>query len=560
MTDSAPSSIRPAILAVDDEPEVLASIVRDLRDRYSDRYRVLRAASGAEALDALREARLRGMPVALILSDQRMPELDGVSMIGEARRLHPDAKAVLLTAYADTDVAIKAINTVRLDYYIVKPWHPPEERLYPVIDDLLFDWSSAHVPRFTGVRVVGHRWAPDTHVTRDFLARYQVPYEFLDVETNPEARRVLDSAGGDGEVAGLPLVVLPDGSALRDPSVADLAQALGLRTRVESETYDVAIVGGGPAGLAAAVYAASEGLRAVVVERDAPGGQAGQSSLIENYLGFPAGLSGADLARRAAVQAKRFGATVIAPASVASLEVCDPYRVIHLSDGQAIAAQAVVIASGVTYRRLDVPGSEKLTNAGIYYGAGTADAPNCRGEDIAIVGGANSAGQAALNFAKYARTVTVIVRADSLSKGMSAYLVDRIAKNPTIVVRTGTEVVRCEGDERLVAAHVRDNATGDVERLDITSLYAFIGAGPCTDWLDGTVDRDDHGFVLTGADLGDRTFPTASGAHRDPFLLESSIAGVFAVGDVRHRSMKRVASAVGEGSTAVSFIHQYLDR
>ena len=560
MTDTAFDSLRPVILAVDDEPEVLASIARDLRARYSDRYRVMRAGSGAEALETLKEARTRNMPVALIISDQRMPELDGVSMIEQAKALHPDAKAVLLTAYADTDVAIKAINTVRLDFYIVKPWDPPEERLYPVLDDLLETWADGYVRPFTGVRVVGHRWAPDTHVTRDFLARYQVPYEFLDIETHAEARRVLQAVDGDGAAEALPLVVLPGGATLRDPSVNELAEALGLRARPDTASYDVAIVGAGPAGLAAAVYAATEGLSAVVVERDAPGGQAGQSSLIENYLGFPAGLSGADLARRAAVQAKRFGTTVIAPASVASLEVCDPYRVLHLTDGEAIAAQAVVVASGVTYHRLAVPGAAELTNAGVYYGAGTADAPNCSGEDIAIVGGANSAGQAALNFAKFARKVTLLVRAASLGKGMSAYLVDRIEKHPVIEVRTDTEIVRCEGSAHLEAVEFRDNATGDVDRLAITSLYVFIGAGPCTDWLDSSVERDAHGFVLTGADLGERTFRTAAGISRDPFLLETSVPGVFAVGDVRHRSLKRVASAVGEGSTAVSFIHQYLDR
>jgi thioredoxin reductase (NADPH) len=564
MTDVAAVASRPVILAVDDDPDVLRAVDRDLRRRYTDAYRVLRAGSGPEALETLREARTRNLPVALILSDQRMPGMDGVTMLGEARELYPDTKEVLLTAYADTDAAIAAINNVHLDYYILKPWDPPEERMYPILDDLLDDWNAGYTPAFTGVRIVGHRWAPDSHLARDFLARYQVPYQWLDVETNPEARRVLEAAGAsapealDGSM--LPLVVLPDGTTLGHPSVAELANALGLTTRPETPSYDVVIVGAGPAGLAAAVYAASEGLHVAVVESVAPGGQAGQSSRIENYLGFPSGLSGADLMRRALVQARRFGADVIAPVTVSSLEVCDPYRVIHLDGGDALTAQAVVVASGVTYHRLEVPGAVELTNAGVYYGATPADAVGCAGEEVAVVGGANSAGQAALHFARYASRVHMLVRAGSLGKGMSAYLVDRIENHPGITVRTTTEVVRCEGTDHLTGIEVRNNATSEAERLTVTSLFVFIGAGPSTEWLDGVLDRDDHGFLLTGSDLTDRSFPTAAGAQRDPYLLETSIAGVFAVGDVRHRSMKRVASAVGEGSTAVSFIHQYLER
>jgi thioredoxin reductase (NADPH) len=561
---AATTAARPVVLAVDDDPDVLRAVDRDLRRRYADRYRVLRAGGGEEAVDALREARTRNLPVALIVSDQRMPGMDGVALLREARELFPDAKMVLLTAYADTDAAIAAINDVHLDYYILKPWDPPEERLYPILDDLLDDWNAGYRPPFTGVRVVGHRWAPDSHITRDFLGRYQVPYQWLDVETNPEAQRVLDAAGVgepqalDGSM--LPLVVLPDGQTLRHPSVAELAAALGLGRRSETPSYDVVIVGGGPAGLAAAVYAASEGLRSAVVESVAPGGQAGQSSRIENYLGFPSGLSGADLMRRALVQAQRFGADVIAPVTVASLEVCDPYRVVHLDGGEKLTAQAVVVASGVTYRRLDVPGAEELTNAGVYYGSTPADAVGCTGEEVAVVGGANSAGQAALHFARFASRVHLLVRADSLGKGMSAYLVDRIENHPGITVRTCTEVARCEGTERLEAIELRDNVSGALERLLVSSLFVFIGAGPSTEWLDGVVDLDDRGFILTGPDLTGRSFRTAANVARDPFLLETSIPGVFAVGDVRHRSMKRVASAVGEGSTAVSFIHQYLER
>ena len=569
MSETAPAPARPLILAVDDDPDVLRAVDRDLRRRYADRYRIVRAGGAEEGLQTLREARTRNLPVALIVSDQRMPGMDGVSMLGEARTLFPDAKVVLLTAYADTDAAIAAINQVRLDYYILKPWDPPEERMYPILDDLLEDWAGGYVPPFTGVRVVGHRWAPDSHVTRDFLARYLVPYRFLDVEIDPEATQLLEAAAQNGngdqpdaqkQAAMLPLVVLPDGRALHDPSVVELAAALGLRTQVETQVYDVVIVGAGPAGLAAAVYAASEGLRAAVIEQAAPGGQAGQSSRIENYLGFPSGLSGLDLTRRALTQAKRFGADLIAPARVRSIEICDPYRVLHLDDGQRLGAETVVIASGVSYRRLEAPGVDALVNAGVYYGASPLEARATAGEEVAIVGGANSAGQAALNFARFASKVTLLVRGAELGKGMSAYLVDRIEKSANIEVRTGAEVESCEGDARLAAVTVRDRATGAVETLPVSSLFVFIGGDACSDWLDGAVELDDRGFVLTGLDLTGRSFRTRRGEARDPFLLETSIPGVFAVGDVRHHSMKRVASAVGEGSTAVSFIHQYLDR
>jgi thioredoxin reductase (NADPH) len=557
--------VRPVLLAVDDDPDVLRAVDRDLRRRYADRYRVLRAGSGQEGLDTLREARTRNLPVALIVSDQRMPGMDGVAMLREARDLHPDAKVVLLTAYADTDAAIAAINQVRLDYYILKPWDPPEERMYPILDDLLEDWAAGYVAPFTGVRVVGHRWSPDSHVARDFLARYLVPYQWLDVEDDPQAQAVLDAAAEQAppqtdQAGALPLVVLPDGRALRNPSLSELANALGLTTRAETPSYDVVIVGAGPAGLAAAVYAASEGLRTALVEREAPGGQAGQSSRIENYLGFPSGLSGADLTRRALVQARRFGAELIAPAEVASLEVCDPYRIVHLDDGQALTAQAVVIASGVSYRRLEAPGVEALTNAGVYYGTSPAEARGTAGEQVAVVGGANSAGQAALSFARYASRVTMLVRGPHLGATMSSYLVERIEQHPAITVRTCAEVHECEGTERLTAVHVRDATTGAIERLEVSSLFVFIGGIACTSWLAGAMELDEGGFVLTGSDLTGRSVRTDSGQARDPYLLETSVPGVFAVGDVRHRSMKRVASAVGEGSTAVSFIHQYLDR
>jgi thioredoxin reductase (NADPH) len=514
-------------------------------------------------MEVLRTARVRNQRIALVLCDQRMPSLTGTDLLGRARALHPDARTVLLAEYGDVGEAIAAINTGSVEYYVLKPWQPAEEKLYPVLDDLLGAWARDSEPAFAGVRVVGHRWSPDSHRVRDFLARYQVPYQWLDVETEPEALRVLDATGHNAQATGevLPLVVLADGTVLEHPSLSDLAAALGLTQTVTTPSYDVVIVGAGPAGLAAAVYAASEGLRAVVVEREGPGGQAGLSARIENYLGFPSGISGAELARRALTQARRFGADFVAPVGADALERNDPYRIVHLADGRHLSAEAMVLACGVAFRLLDVPGAQELTNNGIYYGASTADAPFCAGETVAIVGGGNSAGQAALTFARYATSVTLLLREDSLARGMSAYLVERIEQDPKVAVRTCTDVVECWGSGgRLTGLAVRDNRTGAVEKLEVTLLFVFIGADPATEWLDGVVARDDHGFLLTGADLDMRHFHTASGQHRDPFTLETSVPGVFAAGDARHGSLKRVASAVGEGSTTVALVHQYLDR
>jgi thioredoxin reductase (NADPH) len=514
---------------------------------------------GASAYDLLADARRRNHPVALVLADQRDP---GVDLLARARTLHPEAKCVLLTDLAHVDLAITALDAGYADHHLVGPWQPAEERLYPALDDLLGEWAAGYRPPFAGVRVVGHRWSPDAHQIRDFFARYQVPYQWLEVESQPEARRVLDASGSNSEATGevLPLVILPDGTELRHPSLAQLADALGLVNRSIAHSFDVVIVGAGPAGLAAAVYAASEGLRAAVIDREGPGGQAGLSARIENYLGFPAGIAGAELAARAFVQARRFGAELIAPIWAQRLEVGEQYRVVHLEDGRRLSADAVVIACGVAYRRLDVPGAERLTNRGIYYGAGTADAPFCSGEHVAIVGGGNAAGQAALHFARFARSVTLLVRADSLARGMSAYLVDRIENHPGITVRTNTEVVACDGHTSLETVQVRDLSTGATDTLHVSLLFVFIGAEPSTEWLAGVLERDDHGFLLTGVDLGPRRFPAPADSRRDPFRLETSAPGVFAAGDVRHQSMKRVAAAVGEGSTAVAFIHQYLDR
>jgi thioredoxin reductase (NADPH) len=539
---------------------VLARLHRDLSRRYSDAHVVACTESSAEALGVLRNTRLRNQPVALVLCDVDMPE-GGAELLGRARALHPDTRALLLARYDRVDQAVAAIAAGDADDYVVKPWDPAEERLYPLLDDLLAVWAAGYLPVFTGVRVVGHRWSPDAHAIRDFLARYQVPYQWLDVESEPEAARVLDATGSNSEATGavLPMVVLPDGMVLRNPSLPELARALRLSHTPATTSYDVVVVGAGPAGLAAAVYAASEGLRVAVIDRDGPGGQAGLSARIENYLGFPGGVAGGELARRAVTQARRFGADMISPVPAASLQVGDTYRQVALVDGETVAAEAVILACGVAFRRLDVPGAERLTNRGVYYGAGSADAPFCSGERVAIVGGGNSAGQSALNFARFASSVTLLVREDSLARDMSAYLVERIAGNPAISVRLCSEVAACEGDERLDAVRVRDNRSGNTERLEVSLLFVFIGNDPATSWLQGVLELDGGGFLLTGSDLGERAFPTASG-RRDPYSLETSAPGVFAAGDVRHGSMKRVAAAVGEGSTAVSYVHRYLDR
>jgi thioredoxin reductase (NADPH) len=613
---------KPVLFTIDDDPDVLRALERDLRQHYSDRFRVMRASSGASALGALHQLRERRNAVALMLVDQRMPQMSGVELLEEARPLFPDAKRVLLTAYADTDAAIRAINTAHVDYYLLKPWDPPAEKLYPPLDDLLDDWLASYRPPFEGVRVVGHRWSPRSFEVRDFLARHHVPYQWLDVESEPEARRLAalaanGSGGGNGAgegpragagdggeaaaggtleaaaadvadtaVAGgptaaggstalasapadaavtwtpagrLPVVFFADNSFLVEPSRAQLAERIGLRTRAESRFYDLVIVGGGPAGLAAAVYGASEGLRTLMVERDAPGGQAGTSSRIENYLGFPSGLSGAELARRAVAQAQRFGVEILNPQEATGLRREDPYRIISLSDGSEVSCHALVVATGVSYRKLAVPGIDRLTDAGVYYGAAMTEAISCQGEDVYLVGGANSAGQAAMYFSRYARRVVILVRGDSLSRGMSHYLVDQILQTPNIDVRLHASVVGVHGGETLEAIDVADSQAGTVETLPGRSLFIFIGAEPRTAWLDGVVERDAHGFLLAGGDLvRDGKLPAGWNVDRQPFLLETSVPGVFVAGDVRRGSVKRVASGVGEGSITVSFIHQHL--
>jgi thioredoxin reductase (NADPH) len=548
---------KPAILLVDDDPGVLHAIDRDVRRRYGSDYRILRAGSGAEALEVLKHVRLRNEAVALILTDQRMPQMDGVTLLEQAKELYPDARRVLLTAYADTDVAIQAINSVRLDYYLVKPWDPPEEQLYPVLQDLLDDWRADFRPLFEGVRVIGHRWSPQTHQIKDFLTRNLIPYQWLDIEASAEAGRLLEQV--DLTEKPLPIVLLQDGTILVQPAITQLAEQVGLQTHAGQPFYDLVIVGAGPAGLAAAVYGASEGLRTVLIEREAPGGQAGTSSRIENYLGFPVGLSGADLTRRAVAQARRFGVEVLAPQEVVGLRAEGAYRFLKLGDGSELRSYALVVATGVSYRTLNVPGVERLTGAGIYYGAAMTEAMSCQDTDVFIVGGANSAGQAAMYFSRYARTVTMLVRADSLAKSMSQYLIDEIGRTENIIVRTRTEVQEAHGETSLQALTLTNAETGEPQTVPATALFIFIGAMPCTEWLGDTVQRDKQGFVLTGSDLYVDGKPGRGWTPgRPPFLLETSMPGVFAAGDVRLGSIKRVASGVGEGSIAIQFVHRYL--
>jgi thioredoxin reductase (NADPH) len=552
----------PAIVTVDDEPEVLRAVERDLRRKYGKEYRVLGTDSGHGAMDLLKQLKTRGDSVALMLADQRMPQMSGLEVLGQSMELFPQAKRALLTAYADTNAAIAAINTAKVHYYLLKPWDPPEEKLYPVLDDLLEDWQAEYKPPYNGLRVLGTRWSPASHQLKDFLGRNQVPYQWTDVEAaavDQEVKQLIPNV--DLKTVSLPLVVLQGGEILANPPVDELAARIGLRTRAQTTFYDFVIVGGGPAGLAAAVYGASEGLKTLLLERSAPGGQAGMSSRIENYLGFPSGLTGADLARRAFTQAKRFGAEILSPQEAVSLRVDGPYRFVKLRDGNEISCHALLIASGLSWKRLDIPGIERLQEAGVYYGASMTEASLCSGEDVFVVGGANSAGQAAVYFARFAKSVTMLVRSDSLEKGMSQYLIDQIREVPNIRVETQAEVVEVHGDDHLESITIANHATESIRTESTSALFIFIGAMPCTGWLHGMLPMDERGYLLTGAMLpkdGDR--PKGWTEERDPFIFESIIPGVFAAGDTRHSSIKRVASAVGEGSITVQMVHQYLSK
>jgi thioredoxin reductase (NADPH) len=558
MTTPGGGAARTAMVTVDDDPGVSRAVARDLRRRYGEEHRIVRAESGDTALDALRQMRLRGDEVAVILADYRMPAMNGIEFLERAIELYPLARRVLLTAYADTGAAIDAINVVDLDHYLLKPWDPPEEKLYPVIDSLLSQWQAEDRRPVRVTKVVGHRWSARSSGVRDFLARNQVAYRWYESE-EPDGQRLLAAAGADG--LRLPVVITPDAEVLVEPADSELAGKVGLATTPAQDFYDLVVIGGGPAGLGAAVYGASEGLRTVLVERTATGGQAGQSSRIENYLGFPNGVSGAQLTERARLQAGKFGAEVLTAREVTGLEVNGSGRTVRFSDGTAIGAHTVILATGVSYRQLTAPGVTELTGCGVYYGAALTEAANCKGQDVYIVGGANSAGQAAVHLAKHARSVTLLVRGPSLERSMSHYLIQQIDAIPQISVRTCAEIIAAHGNGHLESLTLRDTATGATQTADAQWLFVFIGAAPLTDWLDGVVVRDERGFVVAGPDLassGQR--PPGWDLDRPPYHLETSVPGVFVAGDARAESAKRVASAVGEGAMAVLLVHRYLEK
>jgi thioredoxin reductase (NADPH) len=548
---------KPIILTVDDEPQVLNAVERDLRRHYGGEYRIVKASSGMEALEAVRQLKGRNAPIALFLADQRMPTMSGTEFLAEARVLYPETRKVLLTAYADTEAAIESINTIGLDHYLMKPWDPPEQTLYPVLDDLLSDWLATVPVPYDGIRVAGTLWSPSCHRVKDFLARNRIPDQWLDIEKDGEAKALVEGLNPEGH--RLPVVFFPDGDVLVEPDSLTLAEKCGLQTQATQPFYDVIIVGAGPAGLGAAVYGASEGLRTLMIDREATGGQAGTSSRIENYLGFPKGLSGADLARRATAQAKRLGAEILTAQEVTGVRVEDPYRFVTLSDGTELGCRALVIATGVSVRTLDVPGVEKLNGAGVYYGAALTEAANYRDQPVFVVGGANSAGQGAMFFSRYASKVTMLVRSSALEKGMSQYLVDQIYNTENIEVLTRTEVVEVKGKDRLEALTTVNKDAGETQTVPAAAVFLFIGAVPHSDLVAGVVERNKAGFILTGQDLirgGHR--PKNWKLKRDPFALETSVPGIFAAGDIRQGAVRRVASAVGQGAIAISLLHQYL--
>ena len=547
----------PIILTVDDEIQVSNAIERDLRRYYRKAYRIVKATSGSVALDTVLQLKQRNDQIALFLVDQRMPGMEGTHFLTAAMKFYPEARKVLLTAYADTEAAITAINDIGLDHYLMKPWGPPEVNLYPILDDLLSDWwATAQMP-FDGIRVAGTLWSASSHTVKDFLARSQIPYQWLDIEEDAEAKALVDSVNAGQH--RLPVVFFPDGSTLIDPDITALAHKVGLRTQATQPYYDLIIVGAGPAGLASAVYGASEGLRTLLIDKETTGGQAGTSSRIENYLGFPNGVSGTDLARRATAQAQRLGAEILTAQEVVNVRVMDPYRYVTLADGTELSCKAVIIATGAALRILDLPGVESLTGAGVYYGAALTEASYYKGKHMFVVGGANSAGQGAMFFSRYANKVTLLVRGSSLQKGMSQYLVDQISTTENIEVSLRSSVVAAIGQDRLEALTIQNNDSGKIETVPAAALFIFIGAKPYTDFVGDVVERNHAGFILTGPDLthnGRR--PQNWHLKRDPFLLETNVPGIFAVGDVRQGAVRRVASAVGQGSTAVTFVHQYL--
>lgn len=549
---------KPIIMTIDDEPHVLNAIERDLRKHYHSDYRIIKVKSGTEALEAVQQLKRRNTPIALFLVDQRMPGMSGTEFLEDAIRLYPEARKVLLTAYADTDAAISSINTIGLDYYLMKPWDPPEQYLYPVLDDLLSDWMASVPMPYDGIRVAGTQWSACSHNVKDFLARNQIPYQWLDIEKDAEAKTLVEKVQQERHL--LPVVFFPDGSTLIDPEIRTLAAKMGLHTQARQPFYDLIIIGAGPAGLAAAVYGASEGLHTVVIEKEATGGQAGTSSRIENYLGFPQGLSGMDLARRATVQATRLGAEILSAQEAIGVRVEDPYRFVTLGDGTELSCHALLIASGMTVRKPDVPGIEPLIGASVYYGAAFTEAKHYQGGQVFVLGGANSAGQGAVFLSQFASKVTILIRGDSLTRKMSKYLVDQIDKTSNIAVLPHAELAALSGTDRLEDITVKNRVTGKTRQMPADALFIFIGASPHTEIVADLVERDEAGFILTGLDLiRDGRRPKHWKLTRDPFLMETSVPGIFAAGDVRHGVVRRVASAVGQGSVAVSFIHKYLE-
>lgn len=549
---------KPVLLTVDDDPQVLNAVERDLRRHYRSEYRVIKANAGLEALDVVRQLSQRGDPLALFLVDQRMPGMTGIEFLAQALQFYPLARKVLLTAYADTQAAIESINEIGLDYYLMKPWDPPEQNLYPVLDDLLSAWWQEAPPPYDGIRVAGTLWSPKSHDVKDFLARNRIPYHWLDIEQDAQAAALVEAALV-GQAHRLPVVFFPDGSLLVEPDFKTLADKVGLHTQATDPFYDLIIIGAGPAGLGAAVYGASEGLKTLMIDKEATGGQAGTSSRIENYLGFPKGLSGAELAQRATTQATRLGAEILTAQEAVKVRVEDPYRYVLLKDGSELGCRSLILAGGVTVRRLEAPGVERLTGAGVYYGAALTEAAYYRGQAVFVVGGANSAGQAAMFFSRYASQVTMLVRGPGLQESMSQYLIDQIQATSNIVLRTYCEVVEVHGADRLEAISLRDTESGALEKIPAAALFIFIGAVPHSGLVEGLVERNRAGFVLTGADLlHDGKKPAGWKLSRDPFLLETSVPGIFAAGDIRQGAVRRVASAVGEGAIAVSLVHQYL--
>lgn len=547
----------PIIFSIDDDEQVIKSITRDLRKKYRKSYRVMSTTSAQEALDALQELKKKNEVIALFLSDQRMPEMLGVDFLEKAKVFYPDAKRALLTAYSDIEAAIKAINDVQLDYYLTKPWDPPEEKLYPVLDDLLEQWQMNFVPEFSGITIVGYQFAPSSHIIKDFLAGNLIPYQWLDIESSPKANELLELNQIDSK--DLPAVFFEDGSVLKSPALPEIGEKVGMKGEATSELYDVVIIGAGPAGLAAAVYGGSEGLKTLLIEKRAPGGQAGTSSRIENYLGFPSGLSGADLSRRAITQATRFGVEFLSPREVQDIQLMDTYKLIRLSDGYEIKTKAIVITTGVDYRKLELPGIDNFTGAGVYYGAATTEAHACQQQPVFVVGGGNSAGQAAMYLSKFASKVNILIRKPDLTSSMSSYLIDQIAQTPNIEVKGESEVVEVSGEGQLQKVKVRHNPSQNIEESDARALFIFIGAKPYTDWVQLDIFKNTRGFIETGNDLLlHEDLKKYWKLQRNPFLLETSQPGIFAAGDVRAGAMNRVASAVGEGAMSIKFVHEYL--